>query len=220
MSEDPTGPIRVLIADDEPMVRDALTEYLGAAADIEVIGICGTGAEAVDQALASAPDVILMDIRMPTVDGVAATRAIVESNPDIRVVMLTTFDEDEVIADAFAAGAAGYLLKTTRSTALAEAVRAAHAGLSVVPPGLVSRWSPARAVAAPPRLLPREREVLELLARGHTNAQIASKLFVSASTVKIHVGALMRKLDAENRTSLAARAHVLGLIAGGQSGRE
>ncbi len=150
---------------------------------------------------------------MPTVDGVAATRAIVDSNPRIRVVMLTTFDEDEVIADAFAAGAAGYLLKTTRSAALIEAVRAAHAGLSVVPPGLVSRWSPSRVVAAPPRLLPREREVLELLARGHTNAQIAATLFVSPSTVKIHVAALMRKLDAENRTSLAARAHVLGLIA-------
>ncbi len=213
MNEQPTGPIRVMIADDEPMVREALTEYLASAPDIEVIGTCATGGEAVEQALASAPDVILMDIRMPTVDGVAATRAIVDSNPRIRVVMLTTFDEDEVIADAFAAGAAGYLLKTTRSAALIEAVRAAHAGLSVVPPGLVSRWSPSRVVAAPPRLLPREREVLELLARGHTNAQIAATLFVSPSTVKIHVAALMRKLDAENRTSLAARAHVLGLIA-------
>jgi DNA-binding NarL/FixJ family response regulator len=213
MNEQPTAPIRVMIADDEPMVREALTEYLASATDIEVIGTCATGSEAVDQALALIPDVVLMDIRMPIVDGIAATKTITDANADVRVVMLTTFDEDEVIADAFAAGAAGYLLKTTRSAALVEAVRAAHAGLSVVPPGLVSRWSPSRVVAAPPRLLPREREVLELLARGHTNAQIAAKLFVSASTVKIHVAALMRKLDAENRTSLAARAHVLGLIA-------
>lgn len=214
MNEQPTGPIRVMIADDEPMVREALTEYLASATDIEVVGAFATGDDAVTEALALAPDVVLMDIRMPIVDGIAATKTITDANANIRVVMLTTFDEDEVIADAFAAGAAGYLLKTTRSAALIEAVRAAHAGLSVVPPGLVSRWSPSRVVAAPPRLLPREREVLELLARGHTNAQIAAKLFVSASTVKIHVAALMRKLDAENRTSLAARAHVLGLIAG------
>ena len=220
MSDPHTAPIRVLIADDVPMVRDVLTEYLGIAGDIDVVGTCDTGEDAVTQALALAPDVMLMDIRMPTIDGVAATRAITSANSAIRVVMLTTFDDDEVIADAFAAGAAGYLLKTTRSTALVEAVRAAHAGLSVVPPGLVSRWSPARAVAQPPRLLPREREVLELLARGHTNAQIAGQLFVSASTVKIHVAALMRKLGAENRTSLAARAHVLGLIAGEQAGKE
>lgn len=213
MNQQPTGPIRVMIADDEPMVRDALTEYLASATDIEVVGAFATGDDAVTEALALAPDVVLMDIRMPIVDGIAATKTITDANANIRVVMLTTFDEDEVIADAFAAGAAGYLLKTTRSAALIEAVRAAHAGLSVVPPGLVSRWSPSRVVAAPPRLLPREREVLELLARGHTNAQIAAKLFVSASTVKIHVAALMRKLDAENRTSLAARAHVLGLIA-------
>jgi DNA-binding NarL/FixJ family response regulator len=202
-----------MIADDEPMVREALTEYLASATDIEVVGAIATGDDAVTEALALAPDVVLMDIRMPILDGIAATKTITDANANIRVVMLTTFDEDEVIADAFAAGAAGYLLKTTRSAALVEAVRAAHAGLSVVPPGLVSRWSPSRVVAAPPRLLPREREVLELLARGHTNAQIAATLFVSASTVKIHVAALMRKLDAENRTSLAARAHVLGLIA-------
>lgn len=213
MNEPPARPIRVMIADDEPMVREALTEYLASATDIEVVGAFATGDAAVTEALALSPDVVLMDIRMPIVDGIAATKTITEANANIRVVMLTTFDEDEVIADAFAAGAAGYLLKTTRSAALVEAVRAAHAGLSVVPPGLVSRWSPSRVVAAPPRLLPREREVLELLARGHTNAQIAATLFVSASTVKIHVAALMRKLDAENRTSLAARAHVLGLIA-------
>ncbi|MCE1173818.1 MAG: response regulator transcription factor [Propionibacteriales bacterium] len=212
MNEQSPRPIRVMIADDEPIVCEALAEYLAAAADIEVVSACTTGEDAVTHALELAPDVVLMDIRMPKVDGIAATRTITEANPDIRVVMLTTFDEDEIIADAFAAGAAGYLLKTTRSSALVEAVRAAHAGLSVVPPGLVSRWSPSRVVAQPPRLLPREREVLELLARGHTNAQIAAKLFVSPSTVKLHVAALMRKLDAENRTSLAARAHVLGLI--------
>lgn len=209
--------IRVIVVDDDLMVRETLAEYLGTAHDIELIGRCSDGNEAVAAVKQHLPDVVLMDMRMPGLDGVAATRTITAMAPSVKVVVLTTFDTDEAIAEAFEAGAAGYLLKNTRSAGLIEAVRAAYAGLSVVPPGLVSRWSPSRSIANRPRLLPREREVLELLARGLTNAQIAKQLFVSPSTVKLHVAALMRKLGAENRTSLAAQAHVYGLIAGAES---
>lgn len=206
------GPIRVLVVDDDLMVRETLAEYLASADDLEMVGSCSNGLEALEAVRADAPDVVLMDLRMPELNGIAATKAIVELAPAVRVVALTTFDDDESIATFFSAGGAGYLLKNTRAVALVEAVRAAHSGLSVVPPNLVSRWSPARALATPPRLLPREREVLLLLSRGQTNPEIAKQLFVSASTVKVHVASLMRKLGADNRTSLAARAHVLGLI--------
>jgi DNA-binding NarL/FixJ family response regulator len=212
MNDHLSATITVMIVDDDLMVRETLTEYLATASDLALIGTCASGAEAVEQVPLRRPNVVLMDIRMPVLDGVGATREITAQCPDIKVVMLTTFDEDEVISDAFDAGAAGYLLKNTRAPALIEAVRAARAGLQVVPPGLVSRWSPTLPAANRPRLLPREREVLVLLSRGLTNAEIASELFVSASTVKNHIAALMRKLDADNRTSLTARAHVLGLI--------
>lgn len=204
--------IRVLIVDDDLMVRQTLSEYLESAPDLEIAGLCEDGAEAVAVVGASAPDVILMDIRMPGMDGITATRAITHDYPAVRIVALTTFDDDEAIASVFDAGGVGYLLKNTRAAALIEAVRAVHSGLSIVPPTLVGRWSPARSLAEPPRLLPREREVLELLTRGLTNREIARELFVSPSTVKVHVTALMRKLSADNRTSLATKAHVLGLI--------
>jgi DNA-binding NarL/FixJ family response regulator len=206
--------IRVLVVDDDLMVRETLTEYLAIAADLELVGICQNGAEAVAAVRANPPDVVLMDIRMPELDGISATKAIVELGLGVKVVALTTFDQDEAISAIFEYGGVGFLLKNTRPAALVEAVRAAHRGLSVVPPNLIGRWSPGRAVATPPRLLPREREVLNLLTQGLTNPEIAKRLFVSPSTVKVHVAALMRKLGADNRTSLAARAHVLGLING------
>lgn len=208
--------IRVLLVDDDLLVRETLAEYL-AGSGIDVVGLCEDGPAAIAAVGELEPDVVLMDIRMPGMSGVDATRAILQEHPDIRVVALTTFDDDESIAAIFDAGGAGYLLKNTRPAALAEAIRAAHSGLSVVPPKLMSRWSPGRAVSDPPRLLPRERQVLELLTRGLTNREIARELFVSASTVKTHITALMRKLDADNRTSLTTRAHVLGLISNNQS---
>jgi DNA-binding NarL/FixJ family response regulator len=206
------APIRVLVVDDDLMVRETLCEYLATDDGLELVGVCENGLEAIDAVRADPPDVVLMDIRMPELDGIAATKVIVETAGNVKVVALTTFDGDEAISAFFQCGGAGFLLKNTRPAALVEAVRAAHRGLSVVPPNLINRWSPSRSIAEPPRLLPRERQVLDLLTRGLTNPEIARQLFVSPSTVKVHVASLMRKLDADNRTSLATRAHVLGLI--------
>jgi len=211
---EPVAPacIRVLVVDDDLMVRQTLADYLAIAGDVELIGSCADGAEAVEAVTQDLPDVVLMDIRMPVMDGVAATREILRIAPQVRVVALTTFDADEAIAAIFDCGGAGFLLKNTRPAALVEAVRAAHSGLAVIPPTLISRWTPGRVAVDRPSLAPREREVLGAVAQGLTNREIAARLFISPSTVKVHLAALMRKLGADNRTALTARAHELGLL--------
>jgi len=204
--------IRVLVVDDDLMVRQTLADYLATASDLDLIGSCADGVEAVDAVTRQAPDVVLMDIRMPVMDGIDATREILRIAPQVRVLALTTFDADEAIAAIFDCGGAGFLLKNTRPAALVEAIRAAHNGLAVIPPNLISRWTPSRIAVDRPSLAPREQEVLSAVSQGLTNREIAARLFISASTVKIHIAALMRKLEADNRTALAARAHELGLL--------
>jgi DNA-binding NarL/FixJ family response regulator len=205
--------IRVLIADDDLMVRQTLGEYLAIATDLELVATCADGAQAVEMVGAQHPDVVLMDIRMPGMDGVTATKQIMAIAPRTRVIALTTFDEDETIAAIFANGGAGFLLKNTRAPALVEAVRAAHSGLVVLPPGLVSRWIEPHHTIEKPTLDKRELAVLAAVAKGLTNRDIANLLFVSPSTVKLQLAGLMRKLNADNRTALVAKAHELGLLA-------
>jgi DNA-binding NarL/FixJ family response regulator len=201
-----------MIVDDDLMVRQTLAEYLAIASDLELVATCANGAEAIEAVRSLGPDVVLMDIRMAVMDGVTATKEIMTIAPRTRVVALTTFDESESIAAIFANGGAGYLLKNTRPAALAEAVRAAKNGLSVVTPNLVSRWAAPQPAIRRPELDERELEVLAAVARGLTNREIASELFVSSSTVKVQLSALMRKLEAGNRASLVARAHDLGFL--------
>ena len=209
-----TSPIRVLVVDDDPLAREALREYIAAAGDLELVGTCADGAEAVAAVSADPPDVVLMDVRMPVLDGPAATRELVRLAPTVRVLALTTLDDDDAIARIFEAGGCGFLLKHTRPAALADAIRAAHSGVAVLPPDTMRRWTDARSRPAAPELTDRERAVLVGLGQGLTNRQIAQALFASASTIKIQVASLMRKLDAPTRTRVVARAHELGLLSG------
>lgn len=218
MPEDTPSPIRVLVVDDDLLAREALCAYVGAADDLLLIGACADGAEAVEAVQASAPDVVLMDIRMPVLDGPAATQAIVQFAPDVRVLAMTTFDDDEAIARVFAAGGCGFLLKSTRPAALAAAIRAAHSGVVVMPEDAMRRWTSSRSKPAGPPLTDRERQVLAGLGRGLTNREIAKEMFTSASTVKTHLASLMRKLDAPTRTRVVSRAHELGLLSGPEPG--
>lgn len=209
---DPATPIRVLIVDDDLFVRESLSDYLAAAEDLDLVGACADGAAAIEAVDRYLPDVVLMDLRMPIMDGPHATRAIRDLAPQVRVVALTSFPDDDAVADMFTSGACGFLLKNTRPAALADAIRAAHAGLALVPPDTIRRWSDARSKPTGPPLTEREREVLDGLARGLTNRDIAHAMFVSPSTVKSLVSGLMRKLDTATRTGVVARAHDLGLL--------
>lgn len=208
----PDATITVLIVDDDLYVRESLSDYLAAAADLQLVGACPDGAAAVAAVRVHLPDVVLMDIYMPGMAGPAATRAILHDAPATRVLALTSFDDDEAVADMFTSGACGFLLKSTRPRALADAIRAAHAGLSLIPPDTILRWSNTRAKPVGPALTERERQALTGLGQGLTNRDIARTMFVSPSTVKALVSSLMRKLDAPTRTGVVARAHALGLL--------
>lgn len=208
-------PIGVLIVDDDLYVRESLSDFLASAEDLHLVGVCADGAAAVAAVHDHRPDVVLMDVRMPVMDGLQATRAVRDLAPQTRVLALTSFEDDDAIADMFAAGACGFLLKSTRPHALADAIRAAHAGLTLVPPEAVRRWSDSRASIATPALTERERHVLNGLAQGLTNRDLARSLFLSSSTVKAVVSSLIRKLDAPSRTRVVARAHELGLLSAG-----
>jgi DNA-binding NarL/FixJ family response regulator len=217
------GTIRVLIVDDEHLVRGGLRMILSAADDLEVVGEADDGARAVEAVLRHRPDVVLMDVRMPELDGLAATRDLLRLPDPPRVVMLTTFDLDSYVFAALEAGASGFLLKDTPPRDLIAAVRVVAAGEAMLSPGVTRRLighfaeggGTSRRDAALARiggLTEREREVLVEVGRGRSNAEIGRSLYLSEATVKAHVSRLLTKLDAANRVQVAILAHEAGLL--------
>lgn len=214
--------VRVVIADDQDLVRAGLAGLLGAADDIEVVGTAADGAQAVEITRESHPDVVVMDIRMPVLDGIEATRRITAAPDlrDVRVLVLTTFDADEYVYAALRAGASGFLLKDARSETLIEAVRVIAAGDALLAPAatraLIERFGKATdAPVAPPEvraLTGRETEVLRLIARGLSNSEIAQELVISPATAKTHVSHVMTKLGARDRAQLVAWAFEWGVV--------
>jgi DNA-binding NarL/FixJ family response regulator len=215
--------IRVLIADDQQLVREGLHVLLDLISDIGVVGEASNGVEAIERARQLEPDVILMDVQMPELDGVGATRQIREACPEVKVIILTTFDDDEYVFEGLRAGAAGYLLKDVPSEQLAEAIRAASRGEAFIHPSVTRK-----VVAEFTRLSERERvrreqplveplsarelEVLALLAEGLSNREIADRLYIAAGTVKNHVSNILSKLNARDRTQAILQAQELGLL--------
>ena len=208
--------IRVLLVDDHAVVREGLRAFLELQDGIEVVGEAQDGEEAVAEATRLRPDVILMDLVMPKLDGVGAMRRLRESVPTARVVVLTSFLQDERLLPAIRAGAAGYLLKNTEPAELARALRAAHAGEAIIDPTVAARLVTALAdgsrVAREQELTRREREVLELIVRGRSNKRIALELGIAEKTVKTHVGHLLAKLGVTDRTQAALLAVREGLV--------
>jgi DNA-binding NarL/FixJ family response regulator len=204
--------IRVLLADDHPVVRAGLRGMLAAEPDIEVAGEAGSGAEAVALSRAGGYDVILMDLRMPGCDGVAATEQIIAADPGARVVVLTTYETDADILRAVAAGATGYLLKDATSAELADAVRAAARGETVLAPSVAGRLVTHVRRPASESLSTRETEVLAQVARGCTNAEIGRELFISEATVKTHLLRAFGKLGVSDRTAAVTTAIERGLL--------
>ncbi|MCT9821269.1 response regulator transcription factor [Microbacterium sp. W1N] len=218
---DVTAPIRLVLVDDDPLVRAGLSLILGGAEGIDIVGQAADGQEAVDVVAELAPDVVLMDIRMPVRDGLSATAAIVAAPAPPRVVVLTTFDNDQMVVRALRAGAAGFLLKDAPPQRLVDAVRAAAAGEPVLSPRIAAQLIAAAAsdgrareddarVRARERLsalTDRELEVARAVGKGQSNAEIAAELFMSIATVKAHVGRALTKIAGDNRVQLAILVH-------------
>jgi DNA-binding NarL/FixJ family response regulator len=213
--------IRVLIADDQALVRGGFRMILEAQDDIEVVGEAGDGREAIAKAKELQPDVVLMDIRMPDLDGLEATRRLVGANGAPRILMLTTFDLDEYVYEAMKAGASGFLLKEVPPEKLADAVRVVAAGETLLAPAITCRLIEEFVRRPPPgsgapaelaELTERELEVLKLLARGFSNAEIASSLVVSEATVKTHVTHILTKLRVRDRVQAVVLAYESGLV--------
>ncbi len=214
--------VRVLLADDQALFREALTTLLEVRPEIDVVGEAADGAQALDRAAGLRPDVVLMDLHMPVLDGIAAARRLRVEQPDVRVLALTTFDDDEDVFAALRAGAVGYLLKDVSGDRLVEALLAASRGESVLQPSVAARVVARFAELpddAPPRSQPlvvplsdRELEVLRLLADGGSNREIAAALFLAEGTVKNHVTNVLAKLGARDRTQAALRGRALGLV--------
>ena len=218
-------PVRVLVADDQDLVRSGFRMILSSYDGIEVVGEARDGDQAVDFAERLRPDVVLMDIRMPRVNGIDATRAI-RSNAalaDVQVLILTTFDLDEYVYDALSAGAGGFLLKDAEPDEIASAVRVVAAGEALIEPSITRRLIETFVAARPgvpagaaargiEQLTDREREILTLVARGLNNDQIGERLFISPATVKTHLARIMAKLDAHDRAQLVVRAYESGLV--------
>jgi NarL family two-component system response regulator LiaR len=211
--------IRVLIVDDHAVVREGLRAFLDLQADVEVVGEAADGRAALEQAEQLRPEVILMDLVMPGLDGVGAMRQLRSSLPESRVIVLTSFLDEDRLLPAIQAGAAGYLLKNAEPAELVRAIRAAHRGETIIDPSAAARLvraiagggASARAEAG--RLTPREHEVLELIARGQSNKRIALALGISEKTVKTHVGHVLAKLGVTDRTQAALLAVRDGLVA-------
>jgi DNA-binding NarL/FixJ family response regulator len=215
-------PVRVLLVDDQALFREALATLLEVRAEIEVVGEAGDGAVALERTAALRPDVVLMDLHMPVLDGIATTKRLRVEHPAVRVLALTTFDDDEDVFAALRAGAVGYLLKDVSSDRLVEALLAAARGESVLQPSVaakvVARFA-ALPDAVPPRAQPlvvplsdRELDVLRRLSDGESNREIATALFLAEGTVKNHVTNVLAKLGARDRTQAALRGRALGLI--------
>jgi DNA-binding NarL/FixJ family response regulator len=217
--------ISVLLADDQALVRGGFRMILEAQPDVEIVGEADDGRAAIERARELRPDVVLMDVRMPVLDGIAATRTIVAEALAQRVLVLTTFDEDEVVYEAMKAGASGFLLKTAPPARLVEAVRTVAAGEALLAP-TVTRRLVERFVSGPPpgqspppelaELTDRESEVLTLIARGRSNSEIAGDLFVSEATVKTHVNRVLAKLDLRDRVQAVVLAYECGLVRPGE----
>lgn len=215
-----TRPLRVLIVDDDALVRAGLSMMLDGTGGITVAGEAADGDEVPAAADAHAPDVVLMDLRMPRVDGITATRRLRDRPNPPEVIVLTTFDSDENILHALRAGASGFLLKDTPPDQIVRAVRQVAAGDPILSPRITRRLMDRAAVeagayqrarAALARLSPREHEVVLAIAHGRSNADIAAELFMSVATVKAHVSSVLTKLDLDNRTQIALLAHDAGL---------
>jgi DNA-binding NarL/FixJ family response regulator len=210
--------VKVLIADDQRVVREGLVTIVGGFPDTEVVGLAGDGVEALELLATRAPDVVLMDLRMPRMDGVEATRAAHEGHPDVPVVVLTTFADDESVMAALSAGAVGYLTKDASREDIRRALDAAVAGQALLDPVAQAALLKAARQAPPPRpsalpdgLTEREAEVLSLIAAGLSNTQIAERLFVAEATVKTHVNRIFAKTASRDRAQAAAYAQGHGL---------
>ena len=217
--------IRVLVVDDQELVRAGFCVILEVAEGITVVGEAANGAEAVEATATLAPDVVLMDIRMPGMDGLQATRAITAAGAQSKVVILTTFDVDEYVYEALRAGASGFLLKDAPRQDLIAAVRAVAAGDALLAPSVTRRLieqfarRPPEVAPSPARLAsltPREKDILMLMARGQNNAEIASSLFVGEATVKTHIGHVLSKLDLRDRVQAVILAYETGMVVPGR----
>lgn len=218
--------IRIALVDDQAMVRAGFRMILEAEPDMEVVGEAADGLDALAAVQRHLPDVVLMDVRMPNLDGISATRRILEGGSSARVLMLTTFDMDEYVYEAFRAGASGFLLKDAPPERLVDGIRAVAAGESLLAPSVTRRLietfvrrQPTAAVpASVEELTVREREVLQLMARGLSNAEIAATFVVSETTVKTHVARVLDKLDLRDRVQAVVFAYECGLVQPGERG--
>jgi DNA-binding NarL/FixJ family response regulator len=211
--------IRVLVADDQPLVRSGFRMIIDERPDLELVGEAEDGDQALSLASELDPDVILMDIRMPTLDGVEATRRLVAAGSRARILILTTFDLDEYVYAAVNAGASGFLLKDVQPEQLVDAIRVVAAGNSLFGPAatqrLLDRFAPPPSETAASRLdllTDREREILKLIAQGRSNAELAQQLYLSEATVKTHVSAILRKLAVRDRVQAVISAYEAGLV--------
>ena len=212
---------RILITDDHGVVRQGLRMFLSLEPDLEVVGEASNGSEALSLARELKPDVVLMDLLMPVMDGIEATEAIRTEMPEVEVVALTSVLEDTSVSEAVRAGAIGYLLKDTDAEELKRAIQAAAEGRVHLAPEAAARlMREVRAPESPEELTDRETEVLRLVARGHANKQIASSLFVSEKTVKAHVSSILMKLGVQSRTQAALHAVRAGLVSTEELGEE